>query len=86
MKGSMAGKNDEKWIRNYEALKEHVLETGHFFNKHHTLCNWAKYQRKRIKAGIMPDEQLKLFQELEGMRSDSHTGGRKKKIEYYGNG
>lgn len=27
----------------------------------------------------MPEEQMKLFQELEGMRSGEHTGGRKRK-------
>lgn len=42
---------DENWLANYETLKAHVIETGHFFNKHNKLCNWAKYQRKRIKAG-----------------------------------
>lgn len=25
-------KNDENWLANYEALKAHVLETGHFPN------------------------------------------------------
>lgn len=72
-------KNEENWMANYECLKVHVLETGHFFNKHHTLCNWAKYQRKRMKAGIMPENQKMLFQELELMRSGEHTGGRRKK-------
>ena len=27
-------KNEENWLANYEALKAHVLETGHFPNKH----------------------------------------------------
>lgn len=26
-----------KWIANYEELKAHVAETGHFCNKHHRL-------------------------------------------------
>lgn len=75
----MATKNEEKWLSNYEALKAHVLETGHFCDKHTRLCNWVKFQRKRIKAGTMPEEQMRLFQELEGMRSGEHTGGRKRK-------
>ena len=26
--------NEERWLANYEALKAHVAETGHFPNKH----------------------------------------------------
>lgn len=74
-------KNEDNWFANYECLKKHVLETGHFFNKHHTLCNLAKYQRKRIKDGNMPENQKRLFQELENMRSGEHTGGRRKKTD-----
>lgn len=70
--------NEEKWLANYEELKARVLENGHFFPKHHRLNNWVRYQRKRIKAGIMPDNQRKLFEELENMRSCEHTGGRRK--------
>lgn len=77
----MATKNEEKWMANYEALKTHVLETGHFYDKHTRLCNWVKFQRKRIKAGTMPEEQMRLFRELEGLRSGAHTGGRRKKEE-----
>ena len=76
----MASKNEEKWMANFEALKAHVLETGHFCDKHTQLWNWVKVQRKRIKAGTMPEEQMRLFRELEGMRSGEHTGGRRKKI------
>ena len=35
----MATKNEEKWVANYEALKAHVLKTGHFCDKHTRLCN-----------------------------------------------
>lgn len=73
-------KNEDNWLANYEELKAHVIETGHFFNKHNKLCNWAKYQRKRIKTGTMPEEQMRLFLELADSRSNEHTGGRKKII------
>lgn len=52
----MASKNDEKWLANFEALKAHVAETGHFADKHTVLNNWVRYQSKRIKAGTMPEE------------------------------
>lgn len=72
-------KNDDKWLENYKAVKAHVAETGHFPDKHTVGINWCRYQRKRIKAGTMPEEQKRLFEELAASRSDSHTGGRKKK-------
>lgn len=33
-------KNEENWYANYEELKAHVLETGHFPNKHDKRLNW----------------------------------------------
>ena len=38
-------KQEENWYANYEALKAHVAQTGHFPNKHCQLNNWVKYQR-----------------------------------------
>lgn len=69
----------DSWQANFEALEAHVAQTGHFPNKHTRLNNWCRYQRKRIKAGIMPDEQRNLFERLAARRSGEHTGGRKKK-------
>lgn len=71
--------NEERWMANYEALKAHVERTGHFPNKHTALNNFCRYQRKRIKAGTMPEEQRRLFLELSNARSGAHTGGRRKK-------
>ena len=70
--------NDEKWARNYLMLHEYVKEHGHFPDKHNKLLNWVKYQRKRIKAGRMPEQQSLLFQKLCDQRSNEHTGGRRK--------
>lgn len=72
-------KNEDNWMAHFEALKAHVALTGHFPDKHSTLNNWIRYQRKRMKAGIMPEEQMRMFMELADSRSNSHTGGRKKK-------
>ena len=76
----MTAYNEDNWLANYEELKAYVLETGHFFNKHSRGNNWVKYQRKRIKAGTMLEDQKSLFEPLEKMRSGAHTGGRKKKV------
>ena len=71
----MATKNEENWMANYEALKAHVLESGHFPNKHDRRLNWAKFQMKKTKAGTMEPERQRLFDELMAMRSGEHTGG-----------
>ena len=71
-------KNDENWFENCRALRGHVERYGHFPDKHTSLNNWVKYQRKRMKAGLMTEEQQRLFQELADSRSHEHTGGRRK--------
>lgn len=68
------------WQKNFEALKAHVAQTGHFPNKHTKLNIWCRYQRKRIKAGLMPEKQRVMFETLAANRSNEHTGGRKLKI------
>ena len=74
-------KNEVNWFANYEALKVHVAITGHFPDKHSTLNNWVRYQRKRMNAGLMSEEQKRLFEELAASLSDGHSGGRKRKTE-----
>lgn len=75
----MASKNDEKWMAIYEALKAHLAETGHFANKHTRLYAFVKYTRKKLNAGTLEEWKKDLFLELVESRSDSHTGGRKKR-------
>lgn len=80
----MVSKNNEKWMENYEALKSYILQRGHLPDKHvvenRALLSWAKYQRKKIKEGTMDEDKLLLFNQLMGMRSKEHTGGRKKSL------
>lgn len=83
----MAAKNDEKWMANYEALKAYIDEHHHLPPKDAPigakyLLNWMKYQRKRIKAGLINVEQRDMIDALLESRSVEHTGGRKKKIMY----
>ena len=74
---------DAVWRANYEALKRYVLERGHLPDKHvvenRALLNWAKYNRKKIKAGTLEADKVQLFEELLALRSNEHTGGRKPK-------
>ena len=73
---------DAVWRANYEALKRYVLERGHLPDKHvvenRALLNWAKYNRKKIKAGTLDNEKRELFESLLATRSNEHTGGRRK--------
>jgi hypothetical protein len=71
-------KNEDTWFYNYELLKVHVHNTGHFPNKHNKLLNWYKYNAKLIKQGKLSVEKVHLIHELEKMRSGEHTGGRRK--------
>lgn len=74
---------DAVWRENFEALKRYVLERGHLPDKHvvenRALLNWAKYNRKKIKAGTLDADKVQLFEELLALRSNEHTGGRKPK-------
>ena len=78
----MTGK-DAVCRENYEALKRYVLERGHLPDKHvvenRALLNWAKYNRKKIKAGTLEADKVQLFEALLALRSNEHTGGRKPK-------
>ena len=76
--------HSDSWLENFEALKAHIIQTGHFPNKHTRLNNWCRYQRKRIKSGTILEEQKALFEDLTASRSGEHMGGRKKKSWIYG--
>ena len=81
----MASKTDEKWMANYDVLKAYILERGHLPDKYvvtnRSLLGWAKYQRKKIKAGKPDTEKQALVDALLATRSNDHTGGRRKKTE-----
>ena len=74
--------NQERWNQNFELLKAYIEENHHLLDKkkveNRGLLSWAKYQRKRIKAGALDEEKTRLFQELMDSRSKVHTGGRRK--------
>lgn len=74
--------NEEKWIRNFEALKAYVKEHKHLPDKHketdRNKLSWWKYQMKKKKAGSLTEVHIRLLDEIAEMRSTEHTGGRKK--------
>lgn len=76
-------KNDNNWVVRYEQLKAYIEDHHHLPAKDSGLnakylLNWVKYQRKRITAGAMPEEQKVMLESLLDSRSTEHTGGRKK--------
>lgn len=64
---------EENWNRNFELLKAYIEEHHHLPDKkkveNRGLLSWAKYQRKRIKAGALDEEKQKMFQKLMDSRS-----------------
>lgn len=79
-------RNEDKWMVNYEALKAYIEKHHHLPAKDSGLnakylLNWVKYQRKRMKANLMNEEQKGMLETLLASRSDEHTGGRKRKTE-----
>lgn len=81
----MASKNDEKWMTNYEALKDYIVEHHHLPPKNAPigakyLLNWSKYVRRTIKDGTCDEWKREMFESLMSERHlDEHTGGRRKK-------
>lgn len=69
------------WQTNFEELKAYVAQTGHFPGKHTRLNNWCRYQRKRIKVGLMPEDQRAQFEELAASRSDCRSNRRSRSNE-----
>ena len=73
--------HEESWNQNFELLKAYIEEHHHLPDKkkveNRALLSWAKYQRKRIKAGALDEEKTRMFLGLMDSRSKEHTGGRK---------
>lgn len=78
------GKNEERWMANYEALKAYIDEHHHLPDKHkvenRSLLNFSKYTRKKIKEGTLDENERAMFEALLATRSTEHTGGRRKRI------
>lgn len=72
------GKNEDNWLAKYTALRDHVEAHGHLTDRHTQLNHWWKYQKKKRKEGKLTEEQERLLDELMGLRTHEHTGGRRK--------
>ena len=76
--------HEERWNQNFKLLKAYIEEHHHLPDKkkvvNRGLLSWAKYQRKKIRAGTLDEEKTELFLGLMGSRSKEHTGGRTKQV------
>lgn len=70
--------NQERWDAFINKLRTFIIEHHHCPNKHTTLYNAQKYYRGKMKEGKLDAEKVQQLEEVLGMRTNEHTGGRKK--------
>jgi len=79
----MTLRKDENWQVNYLALRRYVEEHRHLPQKtvveNRRMLNWWKYNKKCRKSGSLSEERIRMLDELKGMISTEHTGGRRKR-------
>lgn len=75
-------KNEGNWLTFFSELQAYIEAHGHLPDKHFVenrgLLSKAKYLRKKIKTGKAEDWIVERFKAILAMRSNEHTGGRKK--------
>ena len=59
--------------------RPHVESHGHLTERHTQLNHWWTYQKNKRTDDKLTEEQERLVDELMGMRTHEHTGGRRKK-------
>ena len=69
----MLNKNDEKWLLNYNALREYLSANHQLPDKkkveNRGLLNWWKYNKRLLKEGKLTGERLELLRQLNDLRS-----------------
>jgi len=62
---------DEKWLMNYQEVKDFIETNKRNPSKHrieeHDMLNWLKANRKLVNAGKMRSERVEKFRELLAM-------------------
>ena len=78
---------NERWLSMFDTYMDFIRTNKRCPSKYkpeeRNLVNWAKYNRKKIKAGTLEADKVQLFEELLALRSTEHTGGRKPKNTSY---
>lgn len=64
--------NEERWWKNYEALKAFVAEHRQLPDKHKVdnrgLLNWWKYNMKKMKQDELSEDKVSALSSLSDMR------------------
>ena len=72
--------NEERWDAFIVELRAYIEVHHHGANRHTDLYNRARYYRRKMKEGSLPEDKAKMLNEILNMRDFSeHTGGRKRK-------
>ena len=78
--------NEERWNVFINELKAYIDVHHHLPDKHKVehrgLLNQVKYIRKKIKEGKIDEAKVCEFNSVMGLRTNEHTGGRRKKDNY----
>lgn len=77
----IGGKNDQNFMAFCDELRAYVEEHHLFPDKHTRLSHKIKYTRKKINEGTLEAKKSKELEAVLSLRSNEHTGGRKKKSD-----
>lgn len=73
--------NEERWDAFIVELRAYIEEHHHGANKHTDLYNRTRYYRRKKNEGTLETEKSKKLEAVLSLRSNEHTGGRKKKSD-----
>lgn len=77
--------NEERWDAFITELRVYIEEHRHLPDKHKVenrgLLNQTKYFRKKMKEGTLEQERIIELEAVLSLRSNEHTGGRRKKSD-----
>lgn len=75
-------KNEQSWQQFFPDLQAYVESHGHLPDKNRivnrALLSNAKYLKKKLKAGTTEDWMIERFSSILSLRSNEHTGGRRR--------
>ena len=64
--------NEQRWMERYELLKAYVAEHHQMPDKkkveNRGLLNWWKYNKKRVRQGLLDPDKVNMLMELSRMR------------------
>lgn len=67
---------DEKWLEKYNEVKNFIESNKRNPSKYDDIerglyCNWIRHNRKLIKAGLLKENRVELFNQLLSMMEEN---------------